>query len=107
MAKRLTPLAVKTIKPGKVRREVPDASVPGRHLLSHPTGKRVWALRLRRPSGQTAKITLGAADTANREVEAAPVVGQLLSLPAARQLAASLLRDRAMGRDIAADVVAA
>jgi len=107
MAKRLTPLSVRQLKPSRVRREVPDASVPGLHLIIHPTGKRVWALRLRRPSGQTAKITLGAVDTANREVEAAPVVGQLLSLPAARQLAASLLRDRAMGRDIAADVVAA
>ena len=107
MTKRLTPLSVRQLKPSRVRREVPDAAMPGLHLIIHPTGKRVWALRLRRPSGQTAKITLGAVDTANREVEAAPVVGQLLSLPAARQLAASLLRDRAMGRDIAADVVAA
>jgi integrase len=107
MAKRLTPLAVKTMKPGKVRREVPDASVPGLRLIIHPTGKRVWALRVRRLSGQSAKVTLGPVDVTNREVEGTPVVGQLLSLPAARQLAASLLRDRAMGRDIAADVVAA
>jgi integrase len=67
----------------------------------------VWALRLRRPDGRSAKITLGPVDTTNREVEGTPVVGQILTLAGARQLAASLHRERAMGRDIAAEAVAA
>jgi integrase len=82
--------------------------MPGLHLVIQPTGRRVWALRLRRPDGRSAKVTLGPVDTTNREViDGAPVVGQLLTLAAARQLAAGLHRERAMGRDVAAEAVAA
>ena len=76
-------------------------------MVIQPTGRRVWALRLRRPDGRSAKITLGPVDTTNREAEGTPVVGQLLTLAGARQLAAALHRERAMGRDIAAEAVAA
>src|SRR5262245_23437137 len=109
MAKRrLTPLSVRKLRAGKARREIPDATMPGLHLVIQPTGRRVWALRLRRPDGRSAKITLGPVDTTNREViDGAPVVGQLLTLAGARQLAAALHRERAMGRDVAAEAVAA
>jgi integrase len=106
MAKRLTPLSVRKLRPGKVRREIPDGAMPGLHLVIQPTGRRVWALRLRRPDGRSAKVTLGPVDTTNREVEGTPVVGQLLTLAGARQLAAALHRERAMGRDVAAEAVA-
>src|SRR5262245_1034275 len=107
MPKRLTPLSVKNLKAGAKRREVPDGATPGLHLVIQPSGVRSWALRLRRPDGRSAKITLGRVDTTNREVEGAPVVGGLLTLPAARHLAAEIHRERAMGRDVAADAVEA
>src|SRR5262249_33448746 len=107
MAKRLTPLSVRKLRAGKARREIPDATMPGLHLVIQPTGRRVWALRLRRPDGRSAKITLGPVDTTNREVEGTPVVGQLLTLAGARQLAAAVHGERAMGRDVAAEAVAA
>jgi integrase len=107
VAKRLTPLSVRKLRASKARREIPDAAMPGLHLVVQPTGRRVWALRLRRPDGRSAKVTLGPVDTTNREIDGAPVVGQLLTLTAARQLAAALHRERAMGRDVAAEAVAA
>jgi integrase len=106
VAKRLTPLTVRKLRASKVRREIPDAAMPGLHLVIQPTGRRVWALRLRRPDGRSAKVTLGPVDITNREViDGSPVVGQLLTLAAARQLAAALHRERAMGRDVAAEAV--
>jgi integrase len=51
-----------------------------------------------------AKLTLGRADvSSSREPEGSPVIGGLLSLAAARQLAAEVNRQRAQGRDVIAD----
>ena len=107
MPKRLTAVTVKNLRAGRKRREIPDAGAPGLHLIIQPSGHKSWALRLRRPNGQSAKITLGSCDATGAEIAGDPVVGGHLTLAAARRLAADLHRQRAIGHDIAADAVAA
>jgi integrase len=58
MAKALTVEAVKKLKPRPVRREVPDALMPGLYLVIQPSGKKSWALRFRL-GGRPRKFTLG------------------------------------------------
>jgi integrase len=58
MAKRLTAKSVENLKPGPVRREIPDAGCAGLYLVLQPSGHRSWALRYRFGS-RTAKLTLG------------------------------------------------
>jgi integrase len=107
VAKRLTTVAVKNLRPGRKRREISDGGCPGLHLIIQPTGRKSWALRIRRPNGQSAKVTLGSCDVSGAEIAGEPVVGGHLTLAAARRLATDLHRQRAMGKDIAADAVAA
>jgi integrase len=106
MAKMLTAAAVKNYRPGKVRREIPDAGCVGLHLVIQPSGVKSWAVRLRRPDGRPAKLTLGTCDAAGREAEGEPAIGGHLTLAAARRLAAEVCRQRALGRDPAADRIA-
>lgn len=75
----------------------------GLFLVIQPSGQKSWALRFRRPDGRSAKLTLGPLDPSGREIEGAPVIGQPLTLSAARQLATTLHRDRERGIDIVAD----
>ena len=49
------------------------------------------------------KITLGPFDRSGRELTGDPQIGQPLTLQAARQLAATVHRDRALGHDVVAD----
>jgi integrase len=100
VAKQLTAAAVQRLRPGKVRREIPDRG--GLHLIIQPSGHKSWALRFRRPGGKTAKLTLGPVDLSGRELEGAPEIGMPLSLSAARQLAAEVHRQRALGKDVVA-----
>src|SRR5262249_46659742 len=59
--------------------------------------------RFRRPDGRPAKIRLG--KYTEHEIEGAPVLGQrLLTLAAARQLAADIHRRRALGQDVIGEV---
>ena len=102
MPKTLTAIAVKNYRPGKGRREISDGGCPGLHLVIQTSGHRSWALRFRRPSGRTAKLTLGPVDLSG-EAEGEPVIGQPLTLASARKLAAEVHRQRAMGRDVVAD----
>jgi integrase len=60
-------------------------------------------MRFRTPSGRIAKLTLGPHDRAPELTAEQPVIGQPLTLQAARQLAAWVHRQRALGRDVAAD----
>jgi integrase len=60
-------------------------------------------MRLRRPDGRPAKLTLGSVDATGAESEHEPVLGGHLTLAAARRLAAEVHRWRAMGRDVVAD----
>jgi integrase len=105
--KTLTSAAVKKLKPGTVRREIRDGGAAGLYLVVQPSGAKSWALRLRRPSGKTAKLTLGTVDLSGREIEGDPVIGQPLSLVAARRLAADVARLRAIGKDVVAEYAAA
>ena len=99
-AKTLTAAAVRTLRPTSQRQEIKDAACPGLYLVIQTSGARSWALRFRRPDGRPAKMTLGVADLSGREMEGQPVIGQPLTLSAARQLAAQVMRDRAMGLDV-------
>ena len=107
MSKDLTAVAVKKIKPGKTRLEIPDRASPGLFLIVQPSGKRSFALRFRRPDGRSAKLTLGPADFSARESSDDPALGQPLTLAAARQLAAQVQRDRVKGKDVVAEYASA
>lgn len=114
MAKTLTTAAVQKLKvrAGEKRREVRDGASTGLYLVIQYSGHKSWALRFRRPStrpgkpGKPGKLTLGPVDFSGAELVGAPQIGQPLSLPAARQLAAEVHRQRAMGRDVVNDVKA-
>ena len=107
MAKRMTTAAVSNYRPARKRREIPDAGSPGLYLVVQTSGIKSWALRFRRPDGKSAKLTLGRLDPSGNEMEGEPVIGQLLTLPAARRLATDVMRQRALGRDVVADAKAA
>ena len=102
MAKPLTAAAVLRLRPGPERREIRDGGCPGLYLIIQPSGHKSYALRHRRPSGRSAKLTLGPADPTGHESESEPVIGQPLTLASARKLAMELHRQRAMGKDIVA-----
>jgi integrase len=61
MAKALTEVAIRNVRPGNIRREIPDALLPGLYFICQPapSGARSWCVRFRRPDGRTAKLTLG------------------------------------------------
>src|SRR5262249_5207087 len=104
MTKVLTDAAVRSLKPTPgARRVVRDGGARSLYLVIQPSGHKSWMMRFRRPGGKIAKIVLGPVDLSGKELTEAPKVRQPLSLPAARQLAAEVHRDRAMGRDVIAD----
>jgi integrase len=84
MARTLTARTIETIKPGKARREIPDAHMPGLYLVIQPSGARSWAVRYRH-HGRPRKHTLGSF----------PAV----DLKTARTFAGKALRAAAEGRD--------
>src|SRR5262245_55638606 len=57
MAK-LTEAAIRNMKPGPTRREIPDGLVIGLYFVLQPTGVRSWAVRYRHGERPT-KLTLG------------------------------------------------
>jgi integrase len=104
MARQLTAAAVMRLKPGKERRQILDGGVPGLYLQIQPSGHKSWIMRFRRPDGAQAKLTLGRADvSSSREPPGDPKIGGLLTLAAARQLAAEVNRQRAQGHDVVAN----
>src|SRR5262245_55952791 len=105
MATPLTAAAVRRLKPTAARREVPDGRIGGLYVVIQPTGYKSWALRFRRPDATKtkAKLVLGVADLSGRELVVDPVLGQPLTLAAARALAADIHRQRALGVDVIAD----
>jgi integrase len=102
MAKQLTAAAVLRLRPGRQRREVRDGACAGLRLIIQTSGHKSWALRFRRPSGQSAKLTLGPVDLTGKEMESDPVIDAPLTLAAARRLAMDVHRERAMGKDVVA-----
>jgi integrase len=98
----LTDAAIRRYKQTNERREIPDAGGRGlRLIIQAKTGAKSFALRFRKPDGTHAKLTLGPYDATGKEIEGQPVIGQPLTLAAARALAASVNRERAMGVDVA------
>src|ERR1700675_3774823 len=91
---------------------VEPATAPSLGSLGAPltlAGARSFALRFRKPNGKPAKLTLGPVDVSGVEPATAPSLDSLgapLTLAGARQLAAEIHRQRAMGRDIVADMKA-
>jgi integrase len=107
MAKVLTAAAVEKIKPTHQRRWLRDGGAQSLFLVIQPSGHKSWAMRFRRPDGKPGKIVLGSVDLSGKELKGNPQVGQSLSLVAARQLAASIHRERALGHDVVANHKAA
>lgn len=100
MTKVLTAAAVKKIRPGASRVEIPDGGCRGLHLIVQPSGSKSWALRYRRPDKRSAKLFLGTVfDAEGTEPETAPIVGGHFTLAAARRLVAELRHQIAQGRD--------
>jgi len=99
----LTDAAVRRYVPGKQRRRIRDALTKGLFLIVETSGTKSWQMRFRTPSGRIAKLTLGQVDFSGRELEGDPEIGQSLTIPAARQLAAKVHRRRALGEDVVAE----
>lgn len=62
MAKALTAISIEKLKSGPVRREIPDARMPGLYLVVQPSGAKSWAVRYRF-GGRTRKLTIGSCST--------------------------------------------
>ncbi len=58
MPKALTAKAIEKMKPGPVRREIPDGALPGLYLVIQPSGSMSWAVRYRF-EGKPKKHTIG------------------------------------------------
>jgi hypothetical protein len=97
----LTVPAIARFKPDLRRREIRDGGAPSLYLVIQPSGAMSWAMRFRRPGGAGwGKLVLGPLDLSNNELIGTPVIGQPLTLIAARQLAATIHRERALGKDV-------
>ena len=90
MAKALTDLSVRHLKPGDARREVRDAGQRGLYCIVQPSGVKTFAVRYRY-RGRPRKLTLQAG----------------MSLAAARKEAAAVMYAVHEGKDPAADKVRA
>jgi integrase len=99
----LTAVSILACKPHAKRREIPDSKAQGLFLIVQPTGGKSWAVRLRRPDGRTAKLTLGKVNSTDDETSAKPVQGGTLTLRQARRLAAEIDSERASGVDVIAE----
>src|ERR1700730_12967445 len=100
MAKALTVTAIANFRPGDRRREIPDPGCVGLYLIVQPTGAKVWAMRINRPNGKRTKVALGPYNVA--ELPGVPVIGQPLSLSAARALGSAIKMQSAQNLDVAA-----
>ena len=85
MAKGFTDIAIRNLKAGDVRRELPDAGCAGLYVIVQPSGKKSFAVRYRF-NGQPKKLTLPGG----------------LTLKAARKLASDAMLDLEKGIDPAA-----
>ena len=102
-AKPLTSAACKKFAPGRARRRIRDAGARSLFLIVEPSGHKGFQMRFRTAGGRIGKLTLGPFDPSDQGTKEAPVIGQPLTLAAARTLAAEVLRQRELGRDPIAD----
>ena len=82
MTKMLTDIAIRNLKPGPVRREIPDAGARGLYVVIQPGGAKSFAVRYRY-GGKPRKLTLTGG----------------ISLAAARRAASDALYEVEQGRD--------
>jgi integrase len=107
----LTTASLRKYKSTDAAREISDGQ-SGLRLLIHPRysdakgkprdGARVWIMRFRR-DGRPAKLTLGRVhllEPDEPEPHAEPTIGGVLTLRAARRLAAQISQQRAQGVDV-------
>ena len=106
LSKPLTAAAVRKFAPGAKRRRLPTGT-QSLFLIIEPSGHKSWQMRFRTAGGRIGKMTLGEVDLSGRELKAEPVIGQPLTLAAARQLAARVHRERGLGHDPIAEHKAA
>ena len=102
-------LTVPTIlkyRPAAKRREISDTKAKGLRLVIQPTGRMSWIVRLRKPDGTSAKISLGPLDPSTKDTVDEAVQGGALTLGQARELAAQIDRKRARGIDVVSEIVA-
>jgi Arm DNA-binding domain/Meiotically up-regulated gene 113 len=106
-AKILTVAAIRKFRPipGEFR-IIRDAGCQSLYLTIQASGTKSFMMRFRNPTGRAAKIVLGRVNLSN-EASGEPIVGMPLTLGQARQLAATIHRQRAMGRDVIAELLAA
>jgi integrase len=102
MAKPLTAIAVAKARAKAVRRELADGGCRGLYLVVQPSGVKSWAARYR-SRRRSVKFTLGPVLLGAAESGEAPQLGAPLSLAAARELCARVLREAKAGRDPAAE----
>jgi integrase len=98
-SKVLTDAAARRLKPQRERRTVPDGAMPGLNLIIQSSGHKSFQMRFR----GLGKITLGPFDAYGHELAGEPAIGMPLTVAAARQLAAWIHRERALGRNPIAD----
>lgn len=99
MTKALTIVALKAVKGGPARREIPDGALPGLYLVVQPSGAMSWALRFRF-EGKPKKLTIGPVIVSRDEaLDCDPLFGQAMTLPEARAAARKALQALAEGRD--------
>jgi len=90
----LTDRAIKTLKPGDTRQEIPDGGLPGLYLVLQTSGSKSFACRYRSPvDGKPKKNTLGKYPA--------------LSLADARKAARSAMLAVSEGRDPGSEKIAA
>jgi len=102
MVKALTAAAVAKYRPLAKRRRIRDGGARSLFLIIEPSGHKSWQMRFRGSGGKPGKITLGSVHDGD-ETPGTPVIGMPLTLAGARQLAADILRQRALGGDPIAD----
>jgi integrase len=99
MAKTLTAVTCRNMRPGVRRREIPDAGCRGLYFIVQSSGVKSWAARFRY-RGQTRKLTLGSfLDNGGQEPGTEPELDTPLSLASARELCTRALRQAASGTD--------
>jgi integrase len=98
MSKKLTPVAIRNLKPEAERYEVPDGGCVGLYCVVQPSGVKGFALRYRR-DGKPAKLTLGRWFDGPEKDAPDAVLGNPLTLAAARKIAADAKHKVEEGRD--------
>jgi integrase len=100
--KGLTDAAIRKYTPGSKRRRIRDLGAQSLFLIVEPSGVKAFEMRFRRPSGRIGKMRIGRY-SADREIADAPIIGQPLTLAAARELATKIHRERKLGADVVAN----